>query len=335
MMRTLTLLLSLTYLPFAKANLRVVCSLSSWNLPSFFLFSVSRLPAPVSLPADVYVFSSGFNPVLPVNATGEDLIDRLQLPDSLLSSEHLNRGGPDATAEYDERRLELIGAPPTTPNGSFLDGSKKPPDSLEQSFVTLLNAWTLAASTSGSTDATGADSPGEDSTPLQADRITRLTASRVDSEAAGTGTLFLERLRQEEWRFRSLGEFPIGGFLCGTSVATEADTETPFGATVNIPSVGSNNRAFRFLDCHSCGRLRSGRDRNPLSRAIAPGRFAFLFARRVTHRCHLGTKLTPPAQTPLVLVRRRFKRLEQPGFQLPRLPLVRSTPKRPGQEPSF
>jgi hypothetical protein len=34
-----------------------------------------------------------FDPVLPVNATGDDLIDRLQLPDSLLSSEHLTRGG--------------------------------------------------------------------------------------------------------------------------------------------------------------------------------------------------------------------------------------------------
>jgi hypothetical protein len=46
--------------------------------------------------------------------------------------------------------------------------------------------------------------------PLRADRFTRLKASRVDSEAAGTGTLFLERLRQEESRFRSLSEFPIG-----------------------------------------------------------------------------------------------------------------------------
>jgi hypothetical protein len=161
--------------------------------------------------------------VLPVNATGDDLIDRLQLPDSLLSSEHPTQGGPDATAEYDDRRLQLIGAPPTTPKGSFLDGSKKPPDSLEQSFVALLNAWTLAASTSGSTDATGADSPGDDDStpPLQAARATRLSASStdtraVDSEAAGTGTLFLERLRQEELRFRSLGEFPIAGFLCVT-----------------------------------------------------------------------------------------------------------------------
>jgi hypothetical protein len=229
-----------------------------------------------------------FDPVLPVNATRDDLIDRLQLPDSLLSSEHLTRGGPDETAEYDDRRLELIGAPPTTPNGSFLDGSKKPPDSLEQSFVTLLNAWTqdTYASTSGTTAPTGGDSPGEDSTPLHADRLTRLTASRADSEAAGTRTLFLERfLRQEESRFHSLGEFPIGGFLCVTFVATEADTATPFGAIVNIPSVGSNNPAFSFLDCHSCGRLRSGgRDRNPLSRAIAPGRVAFPLARRVPHR---------------------------------------------------
>jgi hypothetical protein len=162
--------------------------------------------------------------------------------------------------------------------------SKRRHDSLEQSFVAFLNAWTLAASTSGSTAATAGDSPGEDSTPLRADRLTRLQASRVNSEAAGKGTLFLERLRPEESRFRSLGEFPIGGFLCVTFVATEADTATPFGAIVNIPSVGSNNPAFSFLDCHSCGRLRSGRDRNPLSRAIAPGRVAFPLARRVTHR---------------------------------------------------
>jgi hypothetical protein len=75
--------------------------------------------------------------------------------------------------------------------------------------------------------------------PLQAARTTRLSASStatraVDSEAAGTGTLFLERLRQEESRFHSLGEFPIGGFLCITSVATEADTAAPFGVFVNI-----------------------------------------------------------------------------------------------------
>jgi hypothetical protein len=189
-----------------------------------------------------------FDPVLPVNATGDDLIDRLQLPDSLLSSEHLTRGGPDATAEYDDRRLLLIGAPPTTPNGSFLDGSKRPHDSLEQSFVALLSAWTLAASTSGSTAATAGDSPGEDSTPLSADRLTRLRASRYNSEAAGTGTLFLERLRQEESRFRSLGELPIGGFLCVTSVATEADTATPFGVIVNIPSVGSDADCIAIED---------------------------------------------------------------------------------------
>jgi hypothetical protein len=190
-----------------------------------------------------------FDPVLPVNATGDDLIDRLQLPDSLLSSEHLPRGGPDTTAEeYDHRRLLLIGAPPTTPNGSFLDGSKRQHDSLEQSFVALLNAWTLAASASGSTAATAGDSTGEDSTPPRADRLTRLQAARVNSEAVGKGTLFLERLRQEDSCFRSLGEFPIGGFLCVTSVATEADTATPFGAIVNIPSVGSDAESMAIED---------------------------------------------------------------------------------------
>jgi hypothetical protein len=134
-----------------------------------------------------------FDPVLPVNATGDDLIDRLQLPDSLLSSE-------------------------ISPESS----------------VALLKTSTL-----GPTDATGTDSPGDGSTPLQAARTTRLTASStatraVDSEAAGTGTLFLERLRPEESRFHWLGEFPIGGFLCITSAATEADTAAPFGVIVNI-----------------------------------------------------------------------------------------------------
>jgi hypothetical protein len=118
-----------------------------------------------------------FDPVLPVNATRDDLIDRLKLPDSLLSSE-------------------------ISP----------------ESFVALLKAWTIATSTSGPTDATSTDSPGDGSTPLQAARTTQLSASStatraVDSEAAGTGTLFLERLRQEESHFHSLGEFPIGGFL--------------------------------------------------------------------------------------------------------------------------
>jgi hypothetical protein len=116
-----------------------------------------------------------FDPVLPVNATGDNLIDRLQLPDSLLSSE-------------------------ISP----------------ESFVALLKAWTIATSTSGPTDATGTDSPGDGSTPLQAARTTRLSAS---------------------------------------STATSAvDTEA------------------------------AGEDRNPLSRAIAPGRVAFPLARRVPHR---------------------------------------------------
>jgi hypothetical protein len=78
--------------------------------------------------------------------------------------------------------------------------------------------------------------------------ILRLTASRVDSEAPLTGTLFLERLRQEESRFRSLGEFPIGAFLCVTSVAREADTATPFGAIDNIPSVGSDVESMAIED---------------------------------------------------------------------------------------
>jgi hypothetical protein len=98
-----------------------VLSLDGTCLLSFFSQSLA-FPAPVSLPMSTFSVLV-FDPVLPVNATGDDLIDRLQLPDSLLSSEHLTRGGPDATAEYDDRRLELIGAPPTTPNGSFLDGS--------------------------------------------------------------------------------------------------------------------------------------------------------------------------------------------------------------------
>jgi hypothetical protein len=86
-----------------------------------------------------------FDPVLPVNATGDDLIDRLQLPGSLLSSE-------------------------ISP----------------ESFVALLKAWAVATSTSGPTDATGTDSPGDGSRPLQAARSTRVTCvEEIISEREG------------------------------------------------------------------------------------------------------------------------------------------------------
>jgi hypothetical protein len=65
-------------------------------------------------------------------------------------------------------------------------------------------------------------------------QLPRLPHVQPIPKRAGTGILFLERLRQEESRFRSLGEFPRCGFLCITSVATEADKAAPFGVIVNI-----------------------------------------------------------------------------------------------------
>jgi hypothetical protein len=96
-----------------------------------------------------------------------------------------------------------------------------------------------------------ADSLGDDSTPSHTARKTRASAAsrtKAPSNDAAAVPLFPERLRQEESRFHSLGEFPIGGFLCVTDVATEADTATPFGVIVNIPSVGTDAESLAIED---------------------------------------------------------------------------------------
>jgi hypothetical protein len=98
-------------------------------------------------------------------------------------------------------------------------------------------------------------------------------------------------------------------FWFSTQCCPSTQPETISSIASNCPTAFSHRKSHPSLSSHSSKR----------GRLLPPPR----------------DQLTPPAQTPLVMVRRRFKRLEQPSFQLHRLPLVRSTPKRPGQEPSF
>mgnify|MGYP000099278204 CR=1 FL=1 len=63
---------------------------------------------------------SGFLPTLPVSATGIDLIERLQLPsDSLYPTDHRVLSF-DVASDSLARIPFRVGAPPRTPNGSYL-----------------------------------------------------------------------------------------------------------------------------------------------------------------------------------------------------------------------
>jgi hypothetical protein len=73
----------------------------------------------MSSPAD-----SVFRSELPIHATGLDLIDRFQLPiDRLYPPDHLIRKVSFTAADYLSDISRRLGAPPRTPNGSYLDSS--------------------------------------------------------------------------------------------------------------------------------------------------------------------------------------------------------------------
>jgi dihydrofolate reductase len=142
------------------------------------------------------------------------------------------------------------------------------------------------------------DSFGDDSTPLPAARTTRAQASStatsgVDPTAAGS--LFRERLRQEESRFRSLNSF---GDLVMIRRRFQR-LKQPVLKRPRPPLVVSTRQQPEASFERDC--VRKSRD----------------FGR----------------STPLVMIRRRFRRLEQPVPQLPRPPLVVSTRTQP--EASF
>jgi hypothetical protein len=169
-----------------------------------------------------------FEPVLPREATGLDLIDRLQLPDSLFSENHLIRS--PVVADYLSRRALRIGAPPRTSNASFLDS---PLAHLETDFPAMLRTW---ISTSPLDDAHSFDSSNgltANDPPCNATRASQAPPHRFNATRASQAP---PQFLQEGSRFHKLGSIPIGGFLCLASVGSS----DPFGVLVNIPSVGTN-----------------------------------------------------------------------------------------------
>jgi hypothetical protein len=73
----------------------------------------------MSSPAD-----SVFRSELSIHATGLDLIDRFQLPiDRLYPPDHLIRAVSFTADDYLSTISRRLGAPPRTPNGSYLDSS--------------------------------------------------------------------------------------------------------------------------------------------------------------------------------------------------------------------
>jgi hypothetical protein len=87
-----------------------------------------------------------FDPILPVSATGADLINHPPPPRHLIPTDHLTRGESTTADQYAAQPAMTIGTRPTTPNGSFLDTSKEPSSHLQQQFIQLLSTWTVSGS---------------------------------------------------------------------------------------------------------------------------------------------------------------------------------------------
>jgi hypothetical protein len=78
---------------------------------------------------------SDFRPDLPVNATGLDLVDRFQLPlDSLHPDDHWIRSVSFTAEDYLSSTKRRPGAPPRTPNGSYLN-------SYAVDYLLLIRNW--------------------------------------------------------------------------------------------------------------------------------------------------------------------------------------------------
>ena len=157
---------------YSFAYVRVVCSLSLDGAYLFFF-----LPPPYTRSHNALsTEASVFEPVLPAGATHVDLIDHLQLPDSLLTPERSLL--PALVADgYLSRRALLISAPPRTPKASFLDDYQH-----RNGFSALLSAGISI------------------SPPIALQSPVNLTS----------------RLHQDGSRFHDLVSVPIGGPPCAS-----------------------------------------------------------------------------------------------------------------------
>jgi hypothetical protein len=192
----------------------------------------------MSSPAD-----SGFLPILPFSATGIDLIERLQLPsDSLYPADHRVTSF-DVASDSLARIPFRFGAPPRTPNGSYLSPSLG-------TYPLLLRSWMLTVpepqidsnghtgSGSDSRGHTGTDSRSHTGTDSRSHTGTDSRSHTGTDSRSHTGTDSRgpppARLRQAATRFRELGTTSsIGGFVCIAAVAWLASSSMP------LPLVGT------------------------------------------------------------------------------------------------